>query len=127
MRSSARRTYQLPSPLTCLLWCSDKTVLVWQLGNGDEGTLGFPKRALRGHSHYVQASCRGCTLHMRGGGCYSLQRWFGAAAHIGQQGIMLGCHARAARAAHLSLTLTIFLALPPALTSRPRLPLRRTW
>lgn len=29
-------------------------MLVWQLGNGDEGTLGFPKRALRGHSHYVQ-------------------------------------------------------------------------
>ncbi len=28
--------------------------MVWQLANNEDGTLGFPKRALRGHSHYVQ-------------------------------------------------------------------------
>ncbi|PRW20813.1 Receptor of activated kinase C component of 40S small ribosomal subunit isoform A [Chlorella sorokiniana] len=43
-----------PTSETLLSSSRDKTVMVWQLGNGDEGTLGFPKRALRGHSHYVQ-------------------------------------------------------------------------
>ena len=37
-------------------------MIVWQLGGADEGALGFPKRALRGHSHYVQArALRGCS------------------------------------------------------------------
>lgn len=36
-------------------------MLVWQLGNAEDGSLGYPKRALRGHSHYVQVR--------RSGGC----------------------------------------------------------
>jgi WD40 repeat protein len=28
--------------------------MVWQLGSSEDGTMGYPKRALRGHSHYVQ-------------------------------------------------------------------------
>jgi len=43
-----------PASETLLSSSRDKTVLVWQLANNEDGTLGFPKRALRGHSHYVQ-------------------------------------------------------------------------
>jgi len=31
----------------------DKTVMVWQI-NRDEGSYGYPKKALRGHGHFVQ-------------------------------------------------------------------------
>lgn len=47
-------------PIAPLLHRSDKTVMVWQLANNEDGTLGFPKRALRGHSHYVQVGRAGC-------------------------------------------------------------------
>jgi WD40 repeat protein len=34
---------------------SDKTVLIWELERGDgEGNYGYPKKALKGHSHFVQ-------------------------------------------------------------------------
>merc|ERR1711934_864918 len=32
----------------------DKTVMVWQLTKEDGGSYGFPKKALRGHGHFVQ-------------------------------------------------------------------------
>jgi len=32
----------------------DKTVIVWSLSRDSEGQAGFPRRALRGHSHFVQ-------------------------------------------------------------------------
>ena len=31
----------------------DKSVILWTLTR-EEGTYGFPRRALRGHSHFVQ-------------------------------------------------------------------------
>ncbi len=37
------------------LACRDKTVIVWQLTR-EEGAYGFARRALRGHSHFVQVS-----------------------------------------------------------------------
>ncbi len=64
------------------LICSDKTVLVWQLGNGDEGTLGFPKRALRGHSHYVQVT-RCC--------CCDAGWWAGRAAGAAAADCLTSC------------------------------------
>lgn len=33
--------------------CRDKSIIVWSLTR-EEGTYGFPRRALRGHSHFVQ-------------------------------------------------------------------------
>ena len=33
--------------------CSDKTVIVWSLTR-EEGNFGYARKALRGHSHYVQ-------------------------------------------------------------------------
>jgi hypothetical protein len=52
---------------TVVFACSDKSVLVWQLGNAEDGSLGYPKRALRGHSHYVQvrrrSSGKGSPVH----------------------------------------------------------------
>jgi guanine nucleotide-binding protein subunit beta-2-like 1 protein len=33
--------------------CRDKSIIVWTLSR-EEGAYGFPKRALRGHSHFVQ-------------------------------------------------------------------------
>lgn len=38
---------------TFLLPCSDKTVIVWHLERS-ETQYGYPKRALTGHSHFVQ-------------------------------------------------------------------------
>jgi guanine nucleotide-binding protein subunit beta-2-like 1 protein len=36
------------------LWfCRDKTIIIWTLTRED-GTYGFARRALRGHSHFVQ-------------------------------------------------------------------------
>ena len=66
MPLDGRRRWAAPRPApTCCLTSScprrDKTVLVWQLGNAEDGSLGYPKRALRGHSHYVQVR--------RSGGC----------------------------------------------------------
>jgi guanine nucleotide-binding protein subunit beta-2-like 1 protein len=31
----------------------DKTLLVWQLTR-EEGSFGYPRRSLKGHSHFVQ-------------------------------------------------------------------------
>ena len=33
---------------------SDKTVIVWELERGADDKYAFPKRALHGHSHFVQ-------------------------------------------------------------------------
>ena len=33
--------------------CRDKTVILWQLTR-EEGSYGYPRRALKGHSHFVQ-------------------------------------------------------------------------
>ncbi len=40
-----------PSRLLCR---SDKSVIVWELSGGSEDRYGEAKRALRGHSHFVQ-------------------------------------------------------------------------
>jgi WD40 repeat protein len=37
----------------CALNCSDKTVVVWNLTR-EEGAYGYPRRALHGHSHFVE-------------------------------------------------------------------------
>ena len=42
---------------TGYLCARDKTVIVWHLTR-EEGQYGFARRALRGHSHFVQVSDR---------------------------------------------------------------------
>lgn len=44
--------------LGCALHCSDKTVIVWHLERS-ETQYGYPKRALTGHSHFVQVCSSG--------------------------------------------------------------------
>ena len=42
---------------TGCFFARDKTVIVWHLTR-EEGQYGFARRALRGHSHFVQVSDR---------------------------------------------------------------------
>jgi len=42
------------TPDTILSSSRDRTVLVWTLTREDHTNFGFPKRALKGHSHFVQ-------------------------------------------------------------------------
>jgi len=42
------------SPDMLLSASRDKSIIVWQLTRGELTSYGYPKRALRGHSHFVQ-------------------------------------------------------------------------
>eukprot|EP00887_Chlorella_sp_A99_P007864 scaffold20.g7864.t1 len=107
-----------PSSNTLVTSSRDKSVFVWELTR-EEGNFGYAKRALRGHSHYVQARATAASPAAPPALCSRI---------LPPDGRSLGCWLGAAHASHavdalaptllrVSLHLTTFA---PALAWRSR-------